>query len=77
MRRSRSGCRTTFSGSFGNLWIGLTDQATEGTWVWSSGQAASYTNWASGQPNNYDDWWGGSEADYALIQTDGHVERPA
>ena len=28
--------RTTFSRFFGNLWIGLTDQAVEGTWVWSA-----------------------------------------
>ena len=37
-------------GRFGDVWIGLTDQAVEGTWVWSSGQAVTYTNWASGQP---------------------------
>ena len=64
--------RTTFSASFGNLWIGFTDQVTEGTFLWSSGQAASYTNWASGQPNNYDDWWGGSDANCAVFQTDGN-----
>ena len=51
--------QTTFGSTFGgNLWIGLTDQATAGTWVWSSGQAASYRNWASGQPNNSTNWNG-------------------
>jgi hypothetical protein len=43
---------------FGNqedLWIGFTDQTTEGTWVWSSGEPVSYTNWAPGEPNNNGD----------------------
>ena len=34
----------------GEVWIGLTDEAVEGTWVWMSGEAVTYTNWASGQP---------------------------
>ena len=55
---------------FGNLWIGLTDQVTEGTFLWSSGEAETYTNWADGQPDNYDEWWGG-EADYTIFGTDG------
>merc|ERR1719399_2425893 len=37
----------------GEFWIGLTDVESEGTWVWVSGTAVSYTNWASGEPNNY------------------------
>jgi cysteine-rich repeat protein len=33
-------------------WIDLSDQATEGTFVWSTGEPLTYTNWASGEPNN-------------------------
>jgi len=62
--------RATFSSAYGNLWIGLTDQAAEGSWEWSSGQALGYSNWASGQPDNWDSWWGG-DADYAWLQSDG------
>ena len=47
----------------GNAWIGATDSAREGTWLWSrsnvafwktgSGAIASrYSNWAPGEPNN-------------------------
>ena len=37
-----------------NVWIGGTDAASEGTWVWSpSGTPLSYTNWHSGQPDDY------------------------
>ena len=60
----RSAARSATCGS------GLTDQAVEGTWVWSSGQAVTYTNWASGQPNDYDDY-GWADADDGWCQTDG------
>ncbi|HUS90208.1 MAG TPA: lectin-like protein, partial [Phycisphaerae bacterium] len=34
------------------LWIGLTDQAVEGTFEWISGEPVVYTNWAFGEPSN-------------------------
>ncbi|QYX30199.1 lectin-like protein [Sphaerospermopsis torques-reginae] len=50
----------TFGGSEG-LWIGLTDEVTEGTFKWANGEAVTYTNWAPGEPNDF----GGQ--DYAWI----------
>jgi len=46
-------------------WIGGTDEVTEGTWAWVSGEAWSYTNWNSGEPNN-----SGNE-DYLTIGASG------
>lgn len=55
---------STFKG-FGNyLWIGYTDQETEGNWKWISGENSTYTNWISGQPDN---WYGGAGEDYAHL----------
>ena len=34
------------------FWLGFNDNASEGNWVWSSGEASTYTNWNSGEPNN-------------------------
>lgn len=48
-----------------NLFIGLTDQAQEGTFVWISGETNSFRNWKSGEPNNSN----GNE-DYAEIHHD-------
>src|SRR5690348_7559123 len=35
------------------LWIGLTDNGSEGTFHWTNGDPLSYTNWMSGEPNNH------------------------
>lgn len=43
-------------GTFGivntGLFIGLNDAASEGVFVWSSGESVSFTNWRAGEPNN-------------------------
>jgi hypothetical protein len=33
-------------------WLGGTDEQTEGTWEWISGEPWSFENWDSGQPDN-------------------------
>ena len=32
--------------------IGFSDIASEGTWVWASGESVGYTNWMVGEPND-------------------------
>ena len=34
------------------VWLGYTDLAQEGSWVWEDGYSGSYTNWMSNEPNN-------------------------
>ncbi|HLP19623.1 MAG TPA: lectin-like protein, partial [Chitinophagales bacterium] len=50
------------------VWLGYTDQASEGNWVTLDGTPMSYLNWAGGEPNNngqgatccsFPDWLGG------------------
>ena len=33
-------------------WIGLNDHSSEGSFVWTTGEARSYSNWSPGEPNN-------------------------
>ena len=51
-------------GSNPPVWIGFTDKDSEGTWVWSNGDAVTYTNWHSGEPNNA---CGGTGEDFAAL----------
>jgi hypothetical protein len=48
------------------VWIGFTDEVTEGVWQWVTGESVVYTNWAASEPNDY-----GSGEDYAELYTDG------
>lgn len=55
-----SALRAAFGGQE-PFWIGLTDQAVEGSFVWISGEAVTYTHWNNGEPNNLGD------EDYTLL----------
>ncbi|MCW9683458.1 lectin-like protein, partial [Dolichospermum planctonicum UHCC 0167] len=55
---------STFGGSE-QLWIGLTDEVTEGQFRWASGETSTFTNWLPGEPNNV-----GNE-DYVGMNFDG------
>jgi hypothetical protein len=52
-------------GAAGNIVIGFSDTATEGTFVWQSGDTSTYDNWNPGEPNN-----AGNE-DYTVLQSSG------
>ena len=41
----------TFVGTT-NTWIGLSDRATEGTFIWDDGSALAFTSWGAMEPNN-------------------------
>lgn len=51
-----------------DVWLGASDVAMEGTFVWASGEAMGYTNWRAGEPND-----GGAEAgpeDCMILEAD-------
>lgn len=58
----------TYGGRQRILWIGLSDAASEGNFVWSSGSTSAYRNWASGQPD------GGTGENYVAIYYPAHSQ---
>jgi hypothetical protein len=60
--------RAVFGGQT-RYWIGFSDAAAEGIWVWSSGEPVTYTNWDGGEPNNCTPPPEGE--DYAVINWNG------
>ena len=47
------------------MWIGYTDAASEGTWLWADGWSSDYTHWAP------DEGSGGDWEDCATLYRDG------
>ena len=45
-------CNFVLSLKPAGTWVGLTDQAKEGTWLTWDGKEAPYVPWAVGEPNN-------------------------
>lgn len=35
-----------------NLWLGGTDERSEGRWTWVTGEKFDFSNWRAGEPNN-------------------------
>lgn len=54
------------AGTWPYLWIGLTDEVTEGVWQWINGITLTENNWATGEPNASDIY-----EDYAHIYVSG------
>ncbi len=36
---------------YSNAYFGLSNEESEGTWIWENGEEVTYTNWHSGEPN--------------------------
>lgn len=49
----------------GEVWIGYNDVASEGNFVWETGESNGYENWNGGEPNN-----SGGE-DYTVMRSNG------
>jgi gliding motility-associated-like protein len=56
------------AGVSGGLWIGLSDQANEGTWLWADGGNCNFTNWNAGEPSNSSCFPSTDGEDGAIIQ---------
>jgi len=56
------------AGVTGGLWIGYSDQITEGAWIWTDGSTCTFTNWNAGEPSNSSCFPSTDGEDGAIIQ---------
>lgn len=47
-----------------SLWVGATDEQTEGAWLWVDGTPVAFTKWKKGEPDNHG---GNKDAHFALM----------
>ncbi len=55
-----------FSVAEGQYWLGLSDVAQEGNFVWNNGAPLTYSNWNTNEPNDY-----GSGEDFVHVISNG------
>ncbi|MEZ4933725.1 MAG: SdrD B-like domain-containing protein [Saprospiraceae bacterium] len=48
------------------VWIGFTDEASEGNFKWVNGDPVTYTNWSYGEPNNQG--INGGQGDHTILE---------
>lgn len=61
--------KTFLEATSGTYWIGLSDQVTEGEWIWTDGSLLeNYNNWGRNNPNNKND-----NQDCGHILSQGHT----
>jgi len=64
---SKFGVSPAYYAGILGFWLGGNDAATEGQWMWVTGESWSYSNWDTGQPDNA----GGRGQNYAAMWSNG------
>uniref|UniRef100_A0A3Q3EYB4 Galactose-specific lectin nattectin-like n=1 Tax=Kryptolebias marmoratus TaxID=37003 RepID=A0A3Q3EYB4_KRYMA len=57
------------TGSHPRTWVGASDAAKDGVWLWTDGSRFSYVSWGKGEPNNT----GGRESCMEINRTGDYI----